>query len=95
MINAVSTQIVQVVPSCPSCCPPSAAGTTLGIYVIPVVALCCSAYVCCAVESGVACCATRCTAIATLKTSTTTELITVYKIVLVYPQSKGKIVVLG
>ena len=38
----------------------------LGIYVIPVVALCCSAHRCCAVDYEVACFAKRCTATATL-----------------------------
>ena len=66
--NAVSNQVVQIVPSYPIC-PPIAAGTTLGICIIPVVALCCSTYVCCAVKHGVACCATHCTAIATLTQS--------------------------
>ena len=59
---------MQVVPNCPSClsCLPIAAGTMLGIYILPVVALCCSAHVCCAVERGIACCAIHYTAIATL-----------------------------
>ena len=59
------TKLYQVVQSCPSY-PPITTNTMLGIYVIPVVALCCSAYVCCAVEHGVACCATHHTAIAAL-----------------------------
>ena len=58
-------KLYQVVPSCPSC-PPIATGTMLGIYIIPVVALCCSSHVCCAIERGAACCATHCTAIVTL-----------------------------
>ena len=63
--SAVSNQIVLVVPSYPSH-PPIAAGTMLGICVIPVVVLYCSAHVYCAVEHGVACCAIYCIAIATL-----------------------------
>ena len=63
--NAVPSQIVQVVPSYPSCFP-IAAGITLGIYVIPVVALYCSTHMCHAVERGVTYCAIHCTAIATL-----------------------------
>ena len=63
--NAVFYQTLQVVPSY-LICPPIAAGIMLGICVIPIVALCCSAHMCCAVEHGVAWCATHCTAIATL-----------------------------
>ena len=48
--------------------PPSAARTMLGICVIPVVGLYCSAHGCCAVERNIACCAKHCTANATLTT---------------------------
>ena len=67
--NAVSNQILQVVLSYPSS-PPIAASTMVGIYVIPVVALYCSAHVYCAVELGIACYATHHTAIVTLTKTT-------------------------
>ena len=57
----------QIVQSCPRC-PQIAANTMLGICVIPAVALYCSTHVCCAVEHGIACCATHHIAIATLTT---------------------------
>ena len=56
------TKLHQVVQSCPLI----PANTMLGICVIPVVALCCSAHMCCAMEHGIACCAMYCTAIETL-----------------------------
>ena len=58
------TNLYQIVQSCP----PITAKTMLGICSIPVVALCCSTHVCCAVGRGVACCSTHHTAIATLTT---------------------------
>ena len=63
--NAVSNQIVQIVPSYPSC-PSIAAGTMLGICVIPVVVLYYSIHVCCSVECSVACCTIHITTIAIL-----------------------------
>ena len=55
-------KLYQVVQSCP----PISSNTMLGICVIPIVVLCCSTHVYCAVERGVACCASHHTAIATL-----------------------------
>ena len=56
------TKLYQIVQSCS----PITANQTLGICVIPVVALCCGAHVFYAIESGVAFCATPHTAISTL-----------------------------
>ena len=59
------TKLYQVVQSCP----PIAANTTLGICVIPSVALYCSTHMRCAMDRGVSCCNTHHTAIVTLKST--------------------------